>query len=40
VLRVATAEMAAAGHVFHRSANGVWLTASVPSAYVSIEARH
>jgi putative RNA 2'-phosphotransferase len=30
VLRVAAGEMAAAGHVFHRSANGVWLTAVVP----------
>jgi putative RNA 2'-phosphotransferase len=36
VLRVAAAGMAADGHVFHRSANGVWLTATVPPDYVSI----
>ncbi|HEX5199749.1 hypothetical protein ACFQS1_28290 [Paractinoplanes rhizophilus] len=23
------------GHVFHRSANGVWLTSAVPPAYLS-----
>jgi putative RNA 2'-phosphotransferase len=34
VLRVAAAEMAAAGHVFHRSANGVWLTATVPPSHL------
>jgi putative RNA 2'-phosphotransferase len=34
VLRVAAREMAAAGHVFHRSANGVWLTAAVPPEYL------
>jgi len=32
VLEVAAAAMAEAGHVFHRSENGVWLTAGVPSA--------
>ena len=37
VLRVAAAGMAAAGHVFHRSANGVWLTAAVPPEYLSPE---
>lgn len=37
VLSVATGAMAEAGHVFHRSANGVWLTAAVPPAYLSIE---
>jgi putative RNA 2'-phosphotransferase len=31
VLEVAAGAMAAAGHVFHRSVNGVWLTASVPA---------
>ena len=35
VFEVAAAEMAQAGHVFHRSANGVWLTAVVPAAYLS-----
>ncbi len=34
VLRVAAAEMARAGHVFHRSANGVWLTAVVPPSHL------
>jgi putative RNA 2'-phosphotransferase len=34
VLRVAAAEMAAAGHVFHRSDNGVWLTAAVPPHFL------
>jgi putative RNA 2'-phosphotransferase len=34
VLRVAAGEMAAAGHVFHRSANGVWLTAVVPPGHL------
>lgn len=34
VLRVAAAEMAAAGHIFHRSANGVWLTAVVPPNFL------
>jgi putative RNA 2'-phosphotransferase len=38
VLRVAAADMAAAGHVFHRSANGVWLTTTVPPDYVSVAA--
>jgi putative RNA 2'-phosphotransferase len=35
VLRVAAAEMAAAGHVFHHSDNGVWLTTVVPWAYLT-----
>jgi putative RNA 2'-phosphotransferase len=35
VLRVAAAEMQAAGHVFHRSDNGVWLTAVVPPNYLA-----
>jgi putative RNA 2'-phosphotransferase len=34
VLRIAAGEMAAAGHVFHRSANGVWLTAVVPPSHL------
>jgi putative RNA 2'-phosphotransferase len=31
VLAVEAGAMAAAGHVFHRSQNGVWLTAAVPA---------
>jgi RNA:NAD 2'-phosphotransferase (TPT1/KptA family) len=27
------------GHVFHRSANGVWLTSAVPPAYLSTKAQ-
>ncbi len=34
VLRVDAAAMGAAGHVFHRSDNGVWLTAAVPPSYL------
>jgi putative RNA 2'-phosphotransferase len=34
VLEVEAAAMADAGHVFHRSENGVWLTAAVPAAFV------
>jgi putative RNA 2'-phosphotransferase len=34
VLRVAAAAMAADGHVFHRSDNGVWLTAHVPPRFL------
>ena len=35
LLRVAAAQMATAGHVFHRSDNGVWLTTVVPPNYLS-----
>jgi putative RNA 2'-phosphotransferase len=28
--------MAAAGHLFYRSANGVWLTEHVPAAYLEV----
>ena len=35
VLEVAAARMAADGHVFLRSANGVWLTDAVPPAYLT-----
>jgi putative RNA 2'-phosphotransferase len=35
VFEVDAAGMAADGHVFHRSANGVWLTSAVPPAYLS-----
>ncbi len=34
VLEVQAAAMAEAGHVFHRSENGVWLTAAVPAAFL------
>jgi putative RNA 2'-phosphotransferase len=34
ILRVDAAGMSAAGHRFQVSANGVWLTASVPTAYL------
>lgn len=34
VLRVAAGEMARAGHQFRLSANGVWLTATVPPAFL------
>ena len=34
VLRVDAAAMTAAGHVFHVSENGVWLTAAVPVAFI------
>lgn len=34
VLIVRAADMAAAGHVFMRSANGVWLTDAVPAAFI------
>jgi putative RNA 2'-phosphotransferase len=34
VLEIAAAAMADAGHVFHRSQNGVWLTVAVPPAFL------
>jgi putative RNA 2'-phosphotransferase len=34
VLMVEAGAMAAAGHVFHRSQNGVWLTAAVPAGFI------
>lgn len=36
LLKVDAARMHADGHVFYRSANGVWLTDAVPPAYLSI----
>lgn len=36
VLEVAAARMCTDGHVFHRSANGVWLVAHVPTAYLKV----
>jgi uncharacterized protein (TIGR02452 family) len=40
VLVVRAGDMAAAGHVFHLSANGVWLVEHVPIEYVEIPAEH
>ncbi|GIF16928.1 RNA 2'-phosphotransferase [Actinoplanes teichomyceticus] len=37
VLTVAAGAMAAAGHVFHRSANGVWLTSVVPPSHITVK---
>ena len=37
VLTVRAADMAAAGHVFFRTANDVWLTAAVPPQYLEME---
>lgn len=34
VLTVRSGAMAEAGHVFHRSANGVWLVAAVPASFI------
>ncbi|HZM77785.1 MAG TPA: RNA 2'-phosphotransferase [Candidatus Limnocylindrales bacterium] len=34
ILKVDSKAMAAAGHVFYRSANGVWLTDSVPPSFL------
>ena len=34
VLRVQAAEMQAAGHLFYRSANGVWLVRHVPAGFL------
>ena len=34
ILIVHAAEMAAAGHAFYRSENGVWLTDAVPAAFI------
>ena len=38
VLIVRTGEMAAAGHIFYVSANGVWLTERVPPAFIDVHA--
>ena len=37
VLTIAAGVMAEEGHVFHRSDNGVWLTAVVPSLHLSVK---
>lgn len=39
VLQVRAAAMHAAGHEFFQSDNGVWLTAHVPAAFLSVDAR-
>jgi putative RNA 2'-phosphotransferase len=36
ILAVASGRMASAGHVFYRSANGVWLVESVPPEYLEV----
>ena len=36
ILRIAAAAMAAQGHVFFRSANGVWLVDAVPAAFIEV----
>ncbi|WP_174530506.1 RNA 2'-phosphotransferase, partial [Micromonospora maritima] len=36
VLAVDAAAMAAHGHLFYRSANGVWLTDTVPPGYLTV----
>jgi putative RNA 2'-phosphotransferase len=36
LLKVDAARMHADGHVFYRSANGVWLTDAVPAGYLSL----
>lgn len=36
IFSVAAGEMAAEGHVFHRSDNGVWLTATVPAGFLTV----
>jgi len=38
VLIVDASAMAAAGHIFYRSANGVWLTERVPKEYLAVSA--
>ena len=36
ILRVDAAAMAAAGHVFYRTDNGVWLVESVPARFIEV----
>ena len=36
LIEVAAGTMAAAGHVFHRAENGVWLTLFAPAAYLRV----
>lgn len=37
VLKVQTGAMHAAGHLFYKSANGVWLVAAVPASFIAPE---
>jgi putative RNA 2'-phosphotransferase len=37
ILRIRAGEMAAAGHAFYRSENGVWLTDAVPVVFIDFE---
>jgi putative RNA 2'-phosphotransferase len=37
VFEIAAAAMVTAGHVFHRSDNGLWLTSSVPADYLTLK---
>jgi putative RNA 2'-phosphotransferase len=37
IFEVAAADMVTAGHVFHVSDNGVWLTSAVPPAYLALK---
>lgn len=37
ILTVRTGEMSAAGHLFHLSANGVWLTDFIPSDFIRFD---
>jgi putative RNA 2'-phosphotransferase len=39
VLEIAAGRMARAGHVFFRSANGVWLTEHVPGEFISFPSK-
>lgn len=39
ILTIDAAKMAAAGHLFHRSENGVWLAAHVPPAFIEFPIR-
>jgi putative RNA 2'-phosphotransferase len=37
VFEVSAGRMAAEGHLFHRSGNGVWLTAAVPPSFLALK---
>ncbi len=40
ILEIASGRMHAAGHVFYRSDNGVWLTEHVPPEYIAFPDDH
>ena len=40
ILRIRAGEMAAAGHLFYQSANGVWLADHVPVAFIEFPAEN